>query len=374
MKNRIIVFSVCLISLIGCKEPFMPGVTTTNSNLLVVEGFINLTDSTYIKLSRTVVVGNKNTTINPEVLATVTVESDANDSYLLKEEKPGLYNTPALNLNAAKKYRIKIKTAKGNTYTSDFVVAKVSPSIDKIGFTAKDSGLQIHASTHDATNKSTYYRYEYEDAWIFYSKRNSLLIYDPKSGVRSRQQTSENITKCWGTANSTTIVLGSTAKLSQDVLFESPILFISSSSEKLSEKYSILVKQYAITKDAYDFWEKLRKNTEALGSIFDAQPSELTGNVHNIADAGEPVFGFIGAGTVIKQRIFITKSQLPNHWKVEYPYSCVSLDIIDRVGVGFDKGQAVLIDTAPMGGYYISTKECADCTIRGKNTAPSFWQ
>ena len=59
----------------ACKEPFTPSVTTTNNNLLVVEGFINSgSDSTIIKLSRTAVIGDTNTITKPEMGAVVTVE------------------------------------------------------------------------------------------------------------------------------------------------------------------------------------------------------------------------------------------------------------------------------------------------------------
>jgi hypothetical protein len=74
MRN--VKFYIGLIALIvafySCQKPIDIKATTTNINVLVVEGLINAgTDLTTIKLSRTVTIGNK-TTANPEGGATIT--------------------------------------------------------------------------------------------------------------------------------------------------------------------------------------------------------------------------------------------------------------------------------------------------------------
>ncbi|MDO3626770.1 DUF4249 family protein [Mucilaginibacter sp. BT774] len=78
--------------------------------------------------------------------------------------------------------------------------------------------------------------------------------------------------------------------------YQNPILSIASSAEKLSVEYSILVKQYALSADAYKFYANLKKNTEQLGSIFDAQPSAIRGNIHFVTTPAEPVIGYLCIG------------------------------------------------------------------------------
>ncbi len=58
-------------------------------------------------------------------------------------------------------------------------------------------------------------------------------------------------------------------------------------------------------------FRKVQRNTEQLGSIFDALPSETGGNIHNTADPTEMVIGFIGTSTETEKRIFINRTQLP---------------------------------------------------------------
>jgi hypothetical protein len=374
---KIYLFLIILL-IISCKESYNPIVTSNNSNLLVVEGFINSgADSTIVKLSRTVTIANK-TTLNPESGATLVVESNANETFALKEGiTKGTYYALPLNLNSTKKYRLKITSSKGAIYLSDFVEVKESPPIDNIGYEVKSDGLQININTHDVNNKSVYYRWEYQESWIFYAKLNSLLVWNG-TAVVDRNLTSDNIYQCWGNENSTKILLASSSKLAQDVIYQAPINFLPSSSEKLSEKYSILIKQYVLTKEAYEFWQNLKKNTESLGSIFDAQPSQLTGNIKNINDQSEPVIGYISVGTFQQKRIFVSKDSFPL-FKVKYPFDCGIPELAIIKDPGDDKKYFgnflnIPIEYGPGTNIVSSNRECADCTLRGTNKRPSFWQ
>ena len=360
----------------SCKKPFSPKIIDNNNNLLVVEGFINTgADSTIFKLNRTVLLENQ-TTVNPETGATVNIESESNQVFLLKEEAKGVYASPALQLNPNSKYRLRIKTAKNSIYLSDFVEVKESPPIDEVGWKITNNGLQIYANTHDASNKTRYYRWEYTDTWIFHSRYQSFLMWNGTSLVARNN----NIYQCWGNQNSSTVILGSTAKLENDVIFQSPITLIGHHSEKLGLEYSILVKQYALTKEGYQFYEELKKNTETLGSIFDAQPSEIKGNIHNVDSPSEPVIGYISAGTVQKKRIFLTKQDLtPAFYLISdcSPLYFVTINRPDEYAGFFGSGEAIPIDYAPSPGpglnIYTSDRRCADCTSRGTNKKPSFW-
>ncbi|HVV55405.1 MAG TPA: DUF4249 family protein, partial [Mucilaginibacter sp.] len=103
-KMYIILF---IIPALGCKKAYNPKVTGSSTNgYLVVEGVVNSGgDSTIISLSRTVGIARA-TTLNPESNAMVSVESDQNTSYPLKETTPGRY-TAYLRLDHTLKYRLR---------------------------------------------------------------------------------------------------------------------------------------------------------------------------------------------------------------------------------------------------------------------------
>jgi hypothetical protein len=375
LLKRLLIF-ISLIYFASCKESYTPEVTSVNANYLVVEGFINTgADSTIITLSRTVLVSNK-TVAKPELGATVTVENEANISYPLKDIGSGIYAAIGLNLDQTKKHRIRIKTAKNINYLSDFVESKSSPAIDGLSFEAKTNGVQIYVNTHDDSNKSKYYRWDYQDTWEFHAEYASLLRTNGTALVE-RKLPDEGVYICYASGKSANIFLGSTIRLDKDVVNKAPLNFIAGGTERITVRYSTLVKQYVLTKEAYDFWEKLRKNTESLGSIFDAQPSQLTGNVHNIADAEEPVIGYIGAGTFTQKRFFIDRTQLPT-WTRVYPYECLAPDTLKKPDdyIPAIKGQVIALENIMVDGKTYTTAttaRCGDCTIRGTNKKPSFW-
>jgi len=371
--------------MVACRKPYNPKVIDSPRSYLIVEGVISTNDTTTIKISRTVKLSSK-TTNNP-VDAFVGVESDNGENYGLYESSPGIYKLDGVFLDGSHKYRLHIITQDNhNEYRSDYVAAKNAPPIDSIGYTLTGKGLQIYANAHDATNGTRYYRFDYTETWKFHSMYNSGYKSDGVNIVV--RPGDEQVYFCFKSASSTTILLGSTAKLTQDVLFQTPITAIDATSEKIETKYSILLKQYALTEDAYKFWATLKKNTEELGSIFDAEPTQLAGNIHNIHDNSDIVIGYIGCGSVSAKRIFIANEQLPGNFYPTYPYQC-ALDsnwFSDPHAGGLNEVQAFLVPGIQVpvsafykggplpAGYLASDQYCVDCTLRGSSKQPDFWK
>jgi Domain of unknown function (DUF4249) len=387
MKRFGYIIVVTMFSM-ACKKPYYPPAIANTSNYLVVEGVINPgTDSTFILLSRTVNLSSK-TTNSPVTGATVGVQSDASNSYPLTEISPGSYAAPGLNLDNTRKYRLSIKTSDNKQYASDFVAVSITPPIDSVGYLIQNNGLQIYVNTHDPNNNTRYYRWDYSEAWQFHAKYESDYITNGTAIVARTPD--QKIFACFSKDSSSSITLGSSAKLSQDVIYQNPVTTVASTSEKVETKFSILVHQYALTGDAFTFWTNLKKNTEQLGSIFDAQPSNINGNIHNVSDATEPVIGYVSVCTVQSKRIYILNSQLPSTWFPDYPYDCEE----DSIKFNFDHRDFVAEDLIPLNssliptrpffapnstdpmplGYLASGVDCVDCTIRGKKAAPPFWK
>jgi hypothetical protein len=386
MKYKYILCFIAAVAVISaCKKPYNPTIISSPNHYLVVEGAINSGgDTTTIKLSLTV---NVSESVNSSpVAADVKVQDESGNKIgeFSSPQNNGVYKSNGgLNIDPAKKYRVFI-SYNGQDYASDYTAVKVNPPIDSVGFFPKNGALNIYVNTHDATNNTRYYRWDYSEAWKFHAKYESGFIVE-NGGLRNRRA-NEAIYYCYTNDASSNIILGSSAKLASDVIFQAPITIIPSTAEKLSVRYSILLKQYAISKDEYNFWENIRKNTEQLGSIFDAQPSQLQGNVHCITKPTEPVIGFIGVTNVQQKRIYINNFQLPSEWYPLYPYDCsadtallfnpknmqheVQSLIIDGGSIAVTsivKGISVI-------GYTFSTVECTDCTLRGKLTPPPFWK
>jgi hypothetical protein len=378
------VFLALLTATVACRKPYTPKAIQAPGSYLVVEGVINCgADSTIITLSKTINIATKDSSAF-ETNAHVTVENESGTSYPLQEFKAGRYLAIALNLDKTKKYRLHIKTAGSNEYASDYVAVKPTPPIDSITYKITNKGLQINSNTHDATNSTLYYRWAYDEAWKFHSEINSGLIL--KNGIITSRGANEMYYYCYTGDRSSNIILASSEKLQQDVIFQNPVILIPPNSEKLVIKYSIRLKQYALTKEAYEFWQNLRKNTEQLGSIFDAQPSQLIGNVHSITNPTEPVIGYVSVTNMQSKRIFVSNSILPDTWHVGITGCENNIYLFtnpnthqNEVQMYIENGDlvptaSVLDNQGVLIGYTASTVACTDCRVRGHLDAPDFWQ
>jgi hypothetical protein len=381
------------VAITACRKPYLPPAIAASTSLLVVEGVIVPgADSTIIRLSHTVKLSEK-TSSQPETGATVTVEGNG-ASYNLMEISNGTYAATNLSLNAANKYRLKIRTASGQEYQSDEMEVKVTPPIDSLAYKIEADGLHIYSAAHDATNNTRYYRWDYQETWRY----NSLFESKYKVGrdtVIPREYPADEIYKCYGSYQASTILLGSTVKLAQDIVTQNPITQIAPGTERLSMRYSIKLNQYALTKEAYAFWENLKKNTEQLGSIFDALPSEISGNVHNLSNPATPVIGYVSISTVSSKRIYIDRTELPftPEWRDVYPYdgcksdyglyvdprfnniNTVKGNIIESINFPID---AMTVPnprtkTDSITGFSYASRPCVDCTLRGSPKRPAFW-
>ena len=371
----------------GCKKPYSPKATSSPNNYLVVEGVINTgNDSTIVRLSKTVnISGNVNSMIIDN--AVVSVEAEGGGNYNLFSIGNGNYISTGLNLDISKKYRLHINIAGDKEYASDYVPVKTTPAIDSLGYYIKDNKIELYVNTHDPGNNTRYYRWSYDETWQFHAKFLSVYIVDKNTQQLLLRTPEQYDYTCFAGDKSSTIVLGSSIKLSQDVIFQAPVTTIDATSEKIEKRYTILLKQYALTKEAYQFWENLKKNTEQLGSIFDAQPSQLTGNIHNFKDPAEPVIRYVSATNVQLKRVFIDNLDLPRAWTAKYPYDCGPPDsnffadphtmtntvLSNIIGGGATPVDAIYKQGALL-GFTSSTIPCTDCTIRGVLKAPSFWK
>jgi hypothetical protein len=372
----------------ACKEKYVPIIKDINPNYLVVDGFINTgADSTIFKISRTFKLESK-AVVAPERAAIITVESDAGLSYVLPElsSKPGTYAVPALNLNQSAKYRLRVRTKDNKEYLSDFVESKLSPPVN-LTYDFRHDNLNIYSNTEDATGKSRYYNYSYTETWQYRAKQLSAWRIE-NHVLYQRTFPKDDIYNCFHYAPSRNITIASTVALTQDRLVDNSIVNISSTSEKVGIEYSILVKQNVLTKDGFEFFNTLKKNTESVGSIFDAQPSQLFGNIRCTTNAAEIVIGFISAGTITEKRITLLANDLPFTFRgpLRDPYCESSMDTlyisdgsVKRLLLDPTVSQYIPITelTGPAGIYaYVATKEhlCVDCRLQGGTTAiPPFW-
>lgn len=374
--------SNCLLMIFflqACKDKYEPALSNPETGYLVLEGYINSgIGATEIKLSRT---GKLEDTarIDFENNAVVSVEGDNNSSYPLYPSGPGRYSTSDLQLDAAHLYRIHIFTQNGREYVSDYSRVVKTPPVAAIPWRREADGIHIGLEAVDPTNSTRYYTWEYSETWEIYSDFVPSLqfTYDQYNMINGVEYINPDSTydwskqHCWNSENSTKLLTASTVKLSSDLL-KQDLLVIENKSLKLDVRYSILVSMHGCTPAGFDFLQRMLKNTEEMGSVFDAQPSELNSNLHSVTDPAEPVVGFVEIADLSQRRIFLTKADVGG-W--DYSLICEQKEVSNNPAslqenfamIPLYYGQDTKISVQMV------VDACADCTILGSTIRPDFW-
>ncbi len=376
ISNNILVIFLLVFAGAGCKEeyPLPPGLA--DKNYLVVEGFIDAGyDTTRIELSRTAPLEGW-WIKRPEFGARVWIESESGETSQLPEYEPGVYKGGPFTLDVNTRYRLQIETSGGKSYTSSFEEVKQTPDIDSITWVREDNGVRIYANTHDPRNESRFYAWGFEETWEFFSAYPSAYEYVDTDSTMISRMDADRIYRCWQHNVSSEILIGSSAKLSEDIIYHAPLTFIENGSWKLSSQYTIKVKQRVLSKNAYEYLEKMKKSTESMGTIFDPMPTTDRGNIVCNTDPAEMVIGYVYVSSVKDQRIFISRAEVGG-WR--FSMGCV-VDTIENgkesLGAAFGPGGFIPITslgTTSITHYTASTAYCMDCTMRGTNIKPDFW-
>jgi Domain of unknown function (DUF4249) len=362
----------------ACKKPYDVPAININYAYLVVEGNIELglNKVSVIHLTRTQTL--KDTSIStPETLASVQIESNNGTMYPLIETADGEYVSNALQLNSIQEYRLKVITSNSDQYASAFVKGKQAPEIDSITW-KQDLDINFYVHSHDPNNATGYYKWEFDETAQHNAPIESRL--GVKDGLIFYRDSSTQVYNCWATTRSNTIAVASTKALSADVVSYQQIHKIFKNDPRLDIKYSINVRQYAISEEAFRYWQILQKSTQQTGSIFDPQPAQINGNITCVNHPEKTVIGFISAGTYSEKRIFISNSELIN-WVFDPPGEECTV----RFTNGQDPNNYLIYsypDTsyAPQyfvtgGGIAVYKISCLDCTrAGGTSKKPAFWK
>ncbi|HEV3249500.1 MAG TPA: DUF4249 domain-containing protein [Puia sp.] len=389
----LIIILLSFLFLFACKETYVSPYNSPNLGYLVVEGVINSgLGKTTIKLSRTSPLTDGTYTI--ETGASVIVMDQNNRAYPLSETVAGQYTADGLNLDPDLKYRLQIGAA-GKEYISDYVAVNDNPPIDTLSWNYASDGLHIAVNTHDPQNKAKYFQWDYVATWEIHSAyipatkySNSdpyfVTYFDP---IKYWMNDSSKY-KCWQSETSQQFILGSSIKYSIDTL-SNPLTVIEPGSAKLSVLYSINVRQYAYSKQGYEFLQKMKRNSEQLGSVFDAQPSDVQGNIHCVSQPHEIVIGYVSSCPIQEKRSYIRNADIPG-WN--YVTGCSMM--VQNNDSAFIRDNDYYPDGAtphilpvnyitrnpstppPNGVIFTFTAAdigCVDCRLRGTITKPDFW-
>jgi hypothetical protein len=357
-----------IIFLSGCVTQFVPEVDE-EKELLVVEGLINdQPGADSVKLSGSLPFGIRSEA-KPLTGCLVSISDELGNTSNLTEDTAGIYITDSASFKGetGRTYTLHIRTVNDTHYESYPMEMKPVPPIDSLyyekklikertGFYPGIDGCQIYLDTHDPSNYCKYYRWDYSETWV-------LRLLFPVVNMT-----------CWISDKSRAINIKSTAAFNEATITRYPINYITNATDRLKRKYSILVNQYSLNEDEYIYWQKIQNLADESGGLYDIIPASVPSNMMCIENPDEKVLGYFSVSAMTSKRIFI---QSNFDGIIDRYNNCVKGIIYSFPPEGLGTSVWILEDHPyARTPYWIITddKGCADCTVRGSNKRPAFWE
>ena len=312
MKHTIFLLS-CLALLTTCIDRINLDETLSGEPLLVVDGLMTNADEPYrVILSYT---SSSLKTYQGDTLsgAEVYITDEAGNRADLSEVGNGEYETNPSQFRGAvgNTYQLHIIAPDGKAYESLPETMPAVPSIDSLyfevdsepfetttGTVLQDWGLRFYLNTGVGEDRAGYYRWSWQETYEFMApftrpaQLRTPVCY--RSGTRARY-----------------LNIATTQDLSTDLIRRWEINFVKKSGLQLQRRYSLLVKQYALTERAYVFWENVRELQTDAGSVFAPPPSPIPGNVLSVSNSQEQVLGYFQVSSVTEKRVFVRRDEVP---------------------------------------------------------------
>lgn len=371
----------------GCVDKYWPDTEFKYDKMIVVNGMISNAPGPY-----TVYLSLSSALDNPEFIPlsdySVIISDDQGNKELLTQIEPGVYVTSADGIQGVigRSYKLGIFSYNDNSiYESAYELLRKPVEIENVygelefhtdsDYAYNLTGYQFYVDTKMAEQDSNYllwrmdYTYQYEANYL------ARYVYD--NYQMETMHPSDSLLTCWKTGNRKEIITNKTENLSEPTLKKIPLCYITTETKELSIRYSLLVKQYTISYNAYRFWNQLEEFKEDAHWLFAKQPYPIKGNLECISDGDEIILGYFMVAGVDEKRVFVDRP-LGVDW--HYKTDC-----------GFYTGEYMtyklhlLYDSWPVyltkywnGFTYITAlpqeQYCVDCRQSGGElTPPEFW-
>ncbi|MBX2871325.1 MAG: DUF4249 domain-containing protein [Saprospiraceae bacterium] len=388
----------CCLS--ACIEPYQPEVGKYDSSVVIDGAFTDGNEPSVVKLSRSFAFDEEE---GPPIAgAELKIEDDLGQSTVLQETHPGVYQTdPSIYKGEiGRRYRLLVTIPGEEEFQSDWEELKAAPPVESIGYQFEERipddpqaqpilGMQLLLSTIDPEKNTRFYRWDFEETYEYGIRYPPAIRVE--FGARPGRGQDEVFPigpdeyegfSCWKTEKSTRILISSTENKTEDIIQDFPIHYVDNSTSRLYRRYSILVKQYAISKGYHEYLSALSATNQTTGSLFDPIPNELFGNIKSSSGEDIPVIGYFSVAGVSSKRIFVSREETPLGIFFPSGPSCV----LDTLPLNFrtlhdelELHKTELFDYlyAPFGipiGFIVANPECAKCsTLEATNRKPDYW-
>ena len=378
--SKLLGIGFLLLCMYSCIEPFHPEIKESQ-DMLVINGSISDKPGWhFVEVSRSSPYNEPG--FIPEKGCVVRVEDENGRGVTYSEYQPGIYRADLdesfLGVNNA--YRLNVYTQDGMEYQSDYDSLLACPPIDslyyEIELPVSDDpnitylgGVQFYVDIKGERGDSRNFLWKLEETYEYRSYYLIQYLWENDS-VYEFDTATDSINRCYTGGSILEIYTASSRYLVANELNKYPLNYVSAKFPQLRFEYGLLVTQYSLSDEAFLYWEKIRTLTDEEGSLYEKQPANADGNIHNVNDPEEQILGFFYA------------SQEREKWiQLKRPFLMYILDApcwlelanLDELESG---SYMVSVDEDGMGPPYgTGDKDCFDCRLLGGILEPpAYWQ
>ncbi|MDR0659959.1 MAG: DUF4249 domain-containing protein [Prevotellaceae bacterium] len=380
---------VSLLFLVGgvysCVTEYVPDGLEKASSVMVVDGLIT-NEISYFKLTKT--VGLLEDINDIEVISNASLYIERDDGVLFQNTSylgNGRYSVETEDLDPSRKYGLYIRS-EGKEYRSEFLEPIITTAIDRINLSKAAAGEPVYVcvSTHDSSDKTPYYMWQYEEIWEVHAQLFGRLGWLPGTVLEYKvydRNTSDNMHHCWG-RDTSEVYIGAADKLAENVVIEKKLKGIEAYNDRFTVMYYVKMQQNQLRKEAYDYFYNLRESVEESGGLFPPMPTNRKGNIECISDPNTNVLGYVEVSTTAYKEHYFP--EVPDiHETPPYVNECPTVYILrDSLLLDVHPPRYAPVDTlwyafvdGPGYCLYLEVTDysCVDCRLKGTKDRPIGW-
>jgi len=378
IKNIISILTLLL--LFACIKPFTPDIESNAENKYVVSGMITDEEGWH-----EVTVALSSPIENPEYIplsgCQVQIKDDKGNSFQLNEYGPGTYHIwlGGENLVPGTSFMVRVTTPSGEIIESSYDKMEQGPPLDSVYYIIEEipttnpevflMGMQFYVDLHAENITCRNFKYEVVQTYEYHAAHPFEYYYDGEFHQIDPPDYSNKV--CWITGQVKNVYTLSTVDLSQNAYFKFPLHFVDGHTQRLGILYSILVRQLALSDEAFYYWEQIRVNSHELGGLYEKQPYAIKGNLINLTHPEKDVLGYFFAASESSRRYFYQDIE---GLELDFDDFCYE-EPLGRMGWRefFPRDYPVYY-CFTIDGLRILNPECIDCRLLGGTTTkPDFW-
>lgn len=347
LYNKLYFGLIIALSLVSCTE-IIEFDTDREGGQLVVDGTITTGLGPFeLYLGKTAAIERKTIPVDG---ATVQLFDDQGNSEPYQGQGEGRYLLPGLIIKPAigRSYFLRIELADGTLYESKKeTVPPIWGQLDSVYFnfekqeelnsygnivTFQVVNALVDMSVEQQAGQSSFFRFDVEEVY----RLSPTDFPDPFGAIPPPCYISEY-------SNSRDFLLtdvkGNQTNKLQGLKVATQIM-----NWRFDEIHYFNVYLQSLTEDGYTYWSQVHQTISNIGTIFDAPPAPVKGNIFNVNDQEEQVLGYFGAVTRDTLRNFLNPSDTPRRplfdcafsfFSNDYPMRC--LDCLSVPGSSYQR-------------------------------------